>query len=200
MLLDKRTCKNCFTNPQSQMGLRAVPFLGNDIGFGAGPVGIFGQVTKLQRLLSARMLSPHTLTKTMLSSLRPLGARSSRHIGGLQEQVAHRAVSSSERRFSRSKEEIMTRIISVLMLGAVLAFSMASGAWAQSGGAGGAGGGTGGAGGGAAGTGAVGGSGVGGRGAPGAQSPNVNPSSPSTLPQSNERPVSPGTGPGTNTH
>jgi hypothetical protein len=33
------------------MGLRAVPFLGNDIGFGAGPVGIFGQVTKLQRLL-----------------------------------------------------------------------------------------------------------------------------------------------------
>ena len=33
------------------MGLRAVPFLGNDIGFGANPVGIFGQVTKLQQLL-----------------------------------------------------------------------------------------------------------------------------------------------------
>jgi hypothetical protein len=62
----------------------------------------------------------------------------------------------------------MTTKISVLVLGAVLAFSMAPGAWVQGGGAGGAGGGTGGAG-----TGAVGGGGVGGRGAPGAHSPNV---------------------------
>ena len=40
--------------------------------------------------------------------------------------------------FSCSKEEIMTSKISVVVLGGVLAFSMASGAWAQGGGAGGA--------------------------------------------------------------
>ena len=101
------------------------------------------------------------------------------------------------------KEEIMKRKIVVLALGATLACSMAASAWAQGGaggGAGGAGGGAGGTGGGAAGTGGVGGGGVGGRGATGAPSPNVNPSSPSTVPQSNETPVSPGTGPGNNTH
>jgi len=90
--------------------------------------------------------------------------------------------------------------ITVLALGAALAFCTASSAWAQGGGAGGgAGGGTGGASGGATGVGTGGDSGVGGRGAPSAHTPNVNPSNPGTLPQSNEKPVSPGTGSGTNT-
>jgi hypothetical protein len=65
--------------------------------------------------------------------------------------------------------------ITVLALGAALAFCMASGAWAQGGGAGG---GTGRASGGAAGAGTGGGSGVGGRGAPSAHTPSVNPSTP----------------------
>jgi len=100
--------------------------------------------------------------------------------------------------FHVQKEEVMKTKISVLVLGAVLALSTS--AWAQGGGAGGgAGGGTGGASGGAVGTDTGGGSGVGGRGAPSAHTPNVNPSNPSTLPQSNETPVSPGTGSGTNT-
>jgi hypothetical protein len=95
----------------------------------------------------------------------------------------------------------MKRKIVVLALGAVLTFSMVAGALAQSGGAGGGTGG--GTGGGAAGTGATGNSSggtVGGRGAPGAPSPNLNPSNPTTVPQSNETPVSPGTGGTSNKH
>jgi hypothetical protein len=105
--------------------------------------------------------------------------------------------------FFHAKEEIMKKKIGVLVLGAALAFGMSTGAWAQGGGAGG---GAGGAGGGAAGTGAGGnsaGSSVGGRGAPNAPSPNLNPSNPNTVPQSNETPVSPGTpgtSPGNSTH
>jgi phosphate transport system substrate-binding protein len=93
----------------------------------------------------------------------------------------------------------MKRKIGVLALGAVLTFSMVAGAWAQSGGAGGGTGG--GAGGGTAATGATGnssGGSVGGRGAASAPSPNLNPSNPTTVPQSNETPISPGTG-GTST-
>ena len=87
----------------------------------------------------------------------------------------------------------MKKKIGGLVLGAALAFGMSTGAWAQGGGAGG---GAGGAGGGAAGTGTGGnsaGSSVGERGAPNAPSPNLNPSNPNTVPQSNETPVSPGT-------
>jgi hypothetical protein len=81
----------------------------------------------------------------------------------------------------------MKRKIGVLGLSAALVFGTV-GAWAQGGGAGGA----------AAGAGAGGstGSSVGGRGVPNAPSPNLNPSSPNTVPQSNETPVSPGTSPG----
>ena len=95
----------------------------------------------------------------------------------------------------RLKETIMKKQIGVLMLSGALAFGMACSAWAQGGGAGG---GAGGAGGGAAGTGTTGATGVGGRGTTSAPSPNVNPSNPNTVPQSNETPVSPGSGSGTN--
>jgi len=94
----------------------------------------------------------------------------------------------------------MKKKIGVLALGAALAFSMVAVAWAQGGGAGG---GAGGAGGGAAGTGATGnssGGSVGGRGSANPPSPNLNSSSPSTVPQSNETPVAPGTSPGNGTH
>ena len=86
----------------------------------------------------------------------------------------------------------MKKQIGVLVLSGALAFGMACSAWAQGGGAGGAGGG-------AAGTGTTGATGVGGRGTTSAPSPNANPSNPNTVPQSNETPVSPGSGSGTNT-
>jgi hypothetical protein len=93
------------------------------------------------------------------------------------------------------QEEVMKKKIGVFAVGTALVFGMATGAWAQSGGAGGAGGG-------AAGTGAGGnsmGSSVGGgRVTPSA--PNLNSSSPNSVPQSNETPVSPGTSPGNGTH
>ena len=38
------------------MGLRAVPFLGNDIGFGANPVGIFGQSPNCSNFYSAPLI------------------------------------------------------------------------------------------------------------------------------------------------
>jgi hypothetical protein len=91
----------------------------------------------------------------------------------------------------------MKRQISVLALGAAPTFGIVVDAWAQSGGAGG------GTGGGAAGTGVTGNSSggvVGGRGAPNAPTPNLNPSSPTTVPQSNETPVSPGAGGRSNSH
>ena len=93
----------------------------------------------------------------------------------------------------------MKRKIGVLALSVALVFGAAAGAWAQGGGAGG---GVGGAGGAAAGAGAGSstGSSVGGRGVPNAPSPNLNPSSANTVPQSNETPVSPGTSPGTGAH
>jgi hypothetical protein len=81
----------------------------------------------------------------------------------------------------------MKKKIGVFALGAALVFGVATGAWAQSSGAGGAGGG-------APGAGAVGntmGGSVGGRVTPSA--PNLNASSPNSVPQSNETPVSPGT-------
>jgi hypothetical protein len=82
----------------------------------------------------------------------------------------------------------MKRKIGVLALAATLILSTAAYAFAQ---AGGAGGGTGGSpGGSAAGTGATGNSsGVGGRGTTTAPSPNLNPSNPSSVPQSNEKPA-----------
>ena len=86
------------------------------------------------------------------------------------------------------QEEVMNKKIGAFALGTALMLGMATGAWAQSGGAGGAGGG-------AAGTGAGGnsmGSSVGGgRVTPSA--PNLNSTSPNSVPQSNETPVSPGT-------
>jgi hypothetical protein len=83
----------------------------------------------------------------------------------------------------------MKRKIGVLALGAALTFSLAAGAFAQSGGAGGR------AGVGAAGTGGSGNSpGVGGRGTANAPSPNLNAANPTTVHQSNEKPVSPGAG------
>jgi len=85
------------------------------------------------------------------------------------------------------QEELMKKKIGVFALGAALVFGMATGAWAQSGGASGAGGGAAGAG---VGGNSMGGS-VGGRVTPNA--PNLNPSSPNSVPQSNETPVSPGT-------
>jgi hypothetical protein len=99
--------------------------------------------------------------------------------------------------FLAQKEEIMKRQIGILALGAALTFDIVVGAWAQSGGAGG------GTGGGAAGTGVTGNSSggvVGGRGAPNGPTPNLNPSSPTTVPQSNETPVSPGAGGRSNSH
>jgi hypothetical protein len=90
-------------------------------------------------------------------------------------------------------EEIVKPKLSVLALAAILTFSMVAGVLAQSSGAGGGTGG--GTAGGAAGTGTTGNSpGVGGRGTANAPSPNLNPSNPTTVPQSNEKPVSPGAG------
>jgi hypothetical protein len=85
------------------------------------------------------------------------------------------------------QEEVMKKKIGVFAVGAALVFGMATGAWAQSSGAGGTGGGAPGAG---VGGNSMGGP-VGGRVTP--TSPNLNSSSPNSVPQSNETPVSPGT-------
>jgi hypothetical protein len=111
-----------------------------------------------------------------------------------------RGTRSSLRRFpseaSGIQEESMKSKIGTITLGAAMALGIMTGAWAQSSGAGGTGGGA--AGGGVGGN-TMGGS-TGGRVT--APTPNVNPSTPNTVPQSPQTPVSPGTqtGPGSGTH
>ena len=111
-----------------------------------------------------------------------------------------RGTCSSLRRFlseaSRIQEEIMKKKIGTFALGAAMAFGIVAGAWAQSSGAGGTGGGAVGGG--------VGGNTMGGStgGRVTAPTPNANPSTPNTVPQSPQNPVSPGTqtSPGNGTH
>ena len=133
-----------------------------------------------------------SLERCTLRRSRPSAARSPfARLGN----VRRRTPFSLRKRKFRVQEEVMKMKIGVFAVGTALVFGMATGAWAQSGGAGGAGGGAAGAG---AGGNSMGSSVGGGRVTPSA--PHLNSPSPNSVPQSNETPVSPGTGPGNGTH